>query len=173
MNTLTTMLRRLIILLCAALFLAGAVWNLCFPSENQNDTGAAAEQPEESVEVLFLPEERDTVQTEETAIASRIAALRMERDASWQQLYHAVEELEFADKQNKLQQYAELQYKEQRLELLLSAKGMEDCLAVLDQNQANIIVPAEVLQNEYEKLYDLVLRNTDYAETEIILVPLQ
>ena len=29
------------------------------------------------------------------------------------------------------------------------------------------------LQQEYEKLYDLVLRNTEYDETQIILVPLK
>ena len=97
----------------------------------------------------------------------------MERDAAWQQLYRAVETLEFTDKQQTLQQYAEIQYNEQTLELLLKAKGIENSLVILGEQQANIIVPAETLQQESEKLFDLVLRNTEYDETQIILVPLK
>mgnify|MGYP003294054616 CR=1 FL=1 len=79
----------------------------------------------------------------------------------------------FDEKQQKLRQYAELQYQEKRLELLLNAKGIQHSLAVLSSEQANIIVPEDILQKEYEKLYDLVLRNTDYEESQIILVPLK
>jgi hypothetical protein len=46
-------------------------------------------------------------------------------------------------------------------------------MAVLGEEQANIIVPAETLQQEYEKLFDLVLSNTAYDATQIILVPLK
>ena len=116
--------------------------------------------------------EKPSVQDQQT-MENRLAALRMERDAAWQQLYHAVEVLEFAEKQQTLRQYAEIQYNEQTLELLFKAKGIENCMAVLGEEQANIVVPAETLQQEYEKLFDLVLSNTAYDETQIILVPLK
>ncbi|MBQ1187577.1 MAG: hypothetical protein IIX62_00675, partial [Peptococcaceae bacterium] len=57
-------------------------------------------------------------------------------------------------------------------ELLLAAKGIEHCLAVLDEEQANIVVAEEVLKNQYEKIYDVVLRNSGYPAEEIVLIPL-
>ena len=161
MDKITTVIRLLIWILCAVLFLAGALWNLCV-------------QPEAATETIADTEiQQDTPQYEQQTIENRLAALRIERDTAWQQLQHAVEVLEFAEKQQTLQQYAKLQYNEQKIELLLKAKGIADCLAVLGEEQANIIVPAEILQQEYEKLFDLVLRNTDYDETQIILVPMK
>ncbi len=175
METTVKLVRGVIVLLCAALFLAGAVWNLCNPAQETENIMEQSSMQEETTDVVFAPEDTLEMQKElETQERdNRIAALRIQRDTSWQQLYHAVEQLEFAEKQQKLHQYARLQYKEQRLELLLAAKGMEPCLAVLEETQANIIVPEALLQTEYEKLYDLVLRNTDYAEHQIILVPLK
>ena len=131
-------------------------------------------QPE-SVEVLFQQEPDTEKQHAEKMqeLENRVASMRIQRDASRQQLYVAVESLEFAEKQQKLQQYAEQQYQEQQLELLLHAKGLAPCLAVLNTEQANLIVPEALLQTEYEKLYDLVLRNTNYDEMQIVLVPLK
>lgn len=167
--------RRLTILLCAALFLAGAMWNLYNPASQEQE-----ELTETAIEVApalspgqtdmpDLIEEKD----EKADISQRIARLRIARDASTQQLCHAIAQLETEDKQEKLLQYAELTYTEQRLEVLLSAKNLHSCLAVLSPNQANIIVPESILVEEYAKLYDLVLRNTDYDETQIILIPLK
>lgn len=108
----------------------------------------------------------------EHSMENRLAALRMERDSSWKQLEAGLNGLEFAEKQQCLKQYQQLQYEEQRLELLLKAKGIVYCLAVLGQQQANIIVDGAELAEHYEKIYDLVQRNTDYAPEQIILVPL-
>ncbi len=166
MDKVATMIRLLILLLCAVLFLAGALWNLCMQPEVIKETVIDSNIQQE-------PTAEDTLAQEQQAMKNRIAALRIERDTAWQQLYHAVDALEFAEKQKTLQQYAELQYLEQKLELLLAAKGIELCLVLLGEEQANIIVSVETLQQEYEKLFDLILRNTDYDETQIILVPLK
>ena len=175
MEPVVKIIRGVIILMCAALFLAGALWNLCNPPEESIQQMAAHETEQNTVEAVVKQEHAVESQDEKNVqeLEHRTAALRIQRDASWQQLYHAVEQLEFDEKQQKLQQYAELQYQEQRLELLLNAKGIQHSLAVLSSEQANIIVPEDILQKEYEKLYDLVLRNTDYEESQIILVPLK
>ena len=161
MELLTKLLRRLIALLCAVLFGMGVIWNLfCEPYE---------EQEIEDTQVIFdiskeeLPEKNNWAQT--------FAVMRMERDTGWQELYAAIEQLEFAKKEELLEQYTGLQYKEQRLELLLAARGISDCLVVLEAAQANVIVPEEILQAQYRQVYDLVQRNTDYKETEIVLIP--
>jgi hypothetical protein len=180
MDKVVTVIRLLILLLCAVLFLAGALWNLCLQPEKDIESMDVhnmvyAENSQETVDV-FLKQEvtvEDTAIQDQQIIENRLAALRMERDAAWQQLYRAVEVLEFAEKQQTLRQYAEIQYNEQTLELLFKAKGIENCMAVLGEEQANIVVPAETLQQEYEKLFDLVLRNTAYDATQIILVPLK
>ena len=177
MDKVATVIRLLILVLCVLLFLAGALWNLCVQPETTETSGDMNRQ-EDYAKVALISTQENEMEYEETAIRqsimeNRIAELRMERDNAWQQLYHTVAQLEFAEKQQTLQQYAELQYCEQKLELLLSAKGIVPALAILGQEQANLIVPADILQQEYEKLYDLVLRNTEYDETQIILVPLK
>ncbi len=179
MNIFVIALRRLIAVLCAALFLVGAVWNLfCTPPQSTEEGSAVIAQPViEDVDAVFVPnfsteETNGAVQTEQQQLDNRIAALRIDRDTGWQQLYHMTEQLHTTEQQQLLQQYAQLQYKEQRLELLLSAKGLDPCLVILEPQQANVIVPDAVLQNQYEKLYDLILRNTDYTQTQIVLIPL-
>ena len=177
MDKVATVIRLLILVLCVLLFWAGALWNLCVQPETAETSGDVNLQ-EDYAEASLISMQENEMEYEETAMRqsimeNRIAKLRMERDNAWQQLYHTVAQLEFAEKQQTLQQYAELQYCEQKLELLLSAKGIVPALAILGQEQANLIVPADVLQQEYEKLYDLVLRNTEYDETQIILVPLK
>ena len=177
MDKVATVIRLLILVLCVLLFGAGALWNLCVQPETAETSGDVNLQ-EDYAEASLISMQENEMEYEETAMRqsimeNRIAKLRMERDNAWQQLYHTVAQLEFAEKQQTLQQYAELQYCEQKLELLLSAKGIVPALAILGQEQANLIVPEDILQQEYEKLYDLVLRNTEYDETQIILVPLK
>ena len=177
MDKVATVIRLLILVLCVLLFGAGALWNLCVQPETAETSGDVNLQ-EGYAEASLISIQENEMEYGETAIRqsimeNRIAELRMERDNAWHRLYHTVVQLEFAEKQQTLQQYAELQYCEQKLELLLSAKGIVPALAILGQEQANLIVPADILQQEYEKLYDLVLRNTEYDETQIILVPLK
>ena len=177
MDKVATVIRLLILVLCVLLFWAGALWNLCVQPETA-ETSEDVNLQEGYAEAALISIQENEMEYGENAIRqsimeNRIAELRMERDNAWQQLYHTVAQLEFAEKQQTLQQYAELQYCEQKLELLLSAKGIVPALAILGQEQANLIVPADILQQEYEKLYDLVLRNTEYDETQIILVPLK
>ena len=108
---------------------------------------------------------------EQEYLKNRLAALRMMRDKSWQQLETQLEGLTDSEKIRRQEQNALLQYKEQRLELLLAAKGFSNCLIVLDEEQANIIVAEQAMENQYEKLYDLILRNSDYPAEQIILIP--
>lgn len=198
METFLKELRKWVIVFCIVLFIAGALWNLCCTLEEKNVSGTEKNLSDETVQLEYVQRntvENDTIQedlVQEDAVdtivlqksrkeeneynetlENRIAALRIARDSSYQQLYHALEQQEFPEKQKLLQTYATLQYKEHRLELLLSAKGMEQCLVILETNQANIIVPEELLQKEYETLYDLVFRNTEYAADQIVLVPIK
>ena len=152
MDKVVTVIRLLILLLCAVLFLAGALWNLCLQPEKDIESMDVhnmiyEENSQETADVFFKQEVtvEDTAIQDQQIIENRLAALRMERDAAWQQLYRAVETLEFTDKQLTLQQYAEMQYNEQRLELLLKAKGIEHSLVILGEKQANIIASTETL----------------------------
>ena len=174
--------------LCLALLTVAVVGNL-FIGSVQEETMAAAVEPVQSETVIWeevyteeqmqqkavesvaeadgFPEER----TEEQ-LQNQMAALRMMRDRSWQKLLRQLEKIPEAEKQQRMQQIAMLQYKEQRLELLLAAKGFEHCLAVLEEEQANIIAAETALENQYEKLYDIVLKNSGYPAEQIVLIPL-
>lgn len=138
-----------------------AVWEEAYIKEKQQNPAEAA---------LSASENRNG-QEEQEYLKNRLAALRMMRDKSWQQLEMRLEGLTDSEKIRRQEQNALLQYKEQRLELLLAAKGFSNCLVVLDEEQANIIVAEQALENQYEKLYDLILRNSDYPAEQIILIP--
>ena len=138
-----------------------ALWEETYVKEKQQNPAEAA---------LSASENRNG-QEEQEYLKNRLAALRMMRDKSWQQLEMRLEGLTDSEKIRRQEQNALLQYKEQRLELLLAAKGFSNCLVVLDEEQANIIVAEQALENQYEKLYDLILRNSDYPAEQIILIP--
>ena len=138
-----------------------ALWEETYVKEKQQNPAEAA---------LSASENRNG-QEEQEYLKNRLAALRMMRDKSWQQLETQLEGLTDSEKIRRQEQNALLQYKEQRLELLLAAKGFSNCLVVLDEEQANIIVAEQALENQYEKLYDLILRNSDYPAEQIILIP--
>ena len=129
------------------------------------------EKQQNPAEAVLSANENQNGQEEQEYLKNRLAALRMMRDKSWQQLEMRLEGLTDSEKIRRQEQNALLQYKEQRLELLLAAKGFSNCLVVLDEEQANIIVAEQALENQYEKLYDLILRNSDYPAEQIILIP--
>ena len=138
-----------------------AVWEEAYVKEKQQNPA----------EAVLSANENQNGQEEQEYLKNRLAALRMMRDKSWQQLEMRLEGLTDSEKIRRQEQNALLQYKEQRLELLLAAKGFSNCLVVLDEEQANIIVAEQALENQYEKLYDLILRNSDYPAEQIILIP--
>ena len=138
-----------------------ALWEEAYIKEKQQNPAEAA---------LSASENRNGQEAQEY-LKNRLAALRMMRDKSWQQLETQLEGLTDSEKIRRQEQNALLQYKEQRLELLLAAKGFSNCLVVLDEEQANIIVAEQALENQYEKLYDLILRNSEYPAEQIILIP--
>ena len=192
MNEFVHAVRAAIGVICMALLAMGVIGNLFFTTLPEQDeamltAGQAQEtaadweqqyteeQMQAAAETALFTEDRiDTETAEETAtLENQIAALRMERDSSWQQLKDGLNHLQFEEKQQWLRQYELLQYKEQRLELLLQAKGIQHCLVVLEEQQANVIVAQSELAEQYEKIYDLVKRNTDYGTDQIILVPLK
>lgn len=180
-------------------FLLGILWNLFYGTRRYQVrrvavSNAAAVANAEEIDTAVLEQQytqeqmqaaeagvidlepkgssNEAMDSAETQTANQIAALRMERERSWQQLQSGLEVLEFADKQQCLKQYEELRYREQRLELLLKAKGIENCLALLEEKQANIIVGGTEVAQQYEKIYDLVQRNSDYPSEQIVIVPL-
>ena len=184
--------RILIVAVCLALFAVGIIWNLCYsalPEPDTDQTAAGdieavaqaenweqqytAEQMEKTAQSAVLSAtEPDSRQQEQADAEEQLAALRIERERSWQQLLNGLQELQFEEKQQLMRQYEELQYKEKRLELLLKAKGLQHRLVVLEQQQANVIVAEEKLAEQYEKIYDLVQRNTAYQPEQIVLIPL-
>lgn len=129
---------------------------------------------QDTTEVGLFPAKQtaDTQKDNTETLANQLAALRMQRDSSWQQLKEGLEGLQFEQKQECLKRYEELQYKEQRLELLLKAKGVTDCLVLLEEQQANVIAGGTDVAAQYQKIYDLVQRNTDYGPEQIVIVPL-
>lgn len=192
MNEFIKAVRVLIIALCVALFAVGIIWNLVYGTMSEQEAMATlgqpavsdadweqqytAEQMQAATEARLFSDFTEAQTAPETLAAdleNRLATLRMERDSSWTQLQDGLAVLEFDEKQQCLKAYEVLQYQEQRLELLLKAKGIAHCLVVLSETQANIIVDGDVLSSQYEKIYDLVQRNTDYLPEQIILVPLE
>ena len=179
----------LILMLCIALFFVGFIWNLCYgtmPTEEAASAMSAAEQSQ-AWEAQYAMEQQSAVETtlrnegnahipsnavKEVTPEEQFAALRMKRDSAWQVLQDQLTELEQAEKEEYLAQYAQRRYKEQRLELLLQAKGIAHCLVILEEQQANVIVAEAELSEQYEKIFDLILRNTDFTAQEIVLLPL-
>ena len=96
----------------------------------------------------------------------------MKRDSSWQRLQNSIQNLE-PEEQKQMQSYTLLQYKEQRLEVLLEARGITPCLVLLEEQQANILADEKVLAEQPDRIFDLVQRNSEYPAEQIILVPLK
>ncbi|MBQ5702019.1 MAG: SpoIIIAH-like family protein [Peptococcaceae bacterium] len=172
-----------------ALFAMAAAGNL-FVTSVQDEAMEAAAEPsaaetakwetvyteeqmrQNAVESAVQVEEKQKTADEQTMLKNRLASLRMMRDKNWQRLQSQLKDIPETEKQEQTVQIALLQHKEQKLELLLAAKGIEHCLAVLDEEQANIVVAEEVLKNQYEKIYDVVFRNSGYPSEQIVLIPL-
>lgn len=175
--------RILIVAICLALFSLGILWNIFYgtmpeeisaASTSSEAISAVDSEQQAAVAGSVIPEMEITKQVQESvhSDANQIALLRMERERSWQQLQAGLAGLEFTEKQQCLKQYQEQHYREQRLELLLQAKGIADCLVLLEAEQANIIVGGAEVARQYEKIYDLVQRNSDYPPEQIVIVPL-
>jgi hypothetical protein len=189
MNRLKKATGAVLVTLCLALFAMAVAGNLFVSSVQDEAMEAAAEPPatgtarwetayteeqmkEHVVESAVLADEKHETADEATILKNRLASLRMMRDKSWQRLQSQLKDIPETEKQDQTLQIALLQHKEQKLELLLAAKGIEHCLAVLDEEQANIVVAEEVLKNQYEKIYDVVFRNSGYPSEQIVLIPL-
>ncbi len=170
-------LRGAVLAIGVSLALMGVIGNLFFSTLSEQ--GVTAMTTEAPNGVSEEQEDQNAVEQEppswdrEKALDNQIAALRMARNQSWQKLQSGLQLLQIEEKQQLLGQYERLHYKEQRLELLLQAKGIGPCLVVLEEEQANVIVAEDVLTTQYEKIYDLVRRNTQYEAEQILLLPLQ
>ena len=184
MKQLKNVLRTTMLAIFVSLAIMGIVGNLFFGTLPASDDAVLAAGAEQELQVdyeqQYAIEQQKTIAEQGLSESDRLrtldnqfAALRMKREQSWQNLRIGLHQLQFEEKQACLRQYEELQYKEQRLELLLQAKGIHHCLAVLETEQANIIVAEWVLAEQYEKIYDLVQRNTTYTAEQIILLPLK
>lgn len=172
-----------------ALFAMAAAGNL-FVTSVQDEAMEAAAEPsaaetakwetvyteeqmrQNAVESAVQVEEKQKTADEQTMLKNRLASLRMMRDKNWQRLQSQLKDIPETEKQEQTVQIALLQHKEQKLELLLAAKGFEYCLVVLGEAQANIIVAEESLEKQYEKIYDVVFRNSGYPSEQIVLIPL-
>ena len=172
-----------------ALFAMAAAGNL-FVTSVQDEAMEAAAEPsaaetakwetvyteeqmrQNAVETAVQVEEKQKTADEQTMLKNRLASLRMMRDKNWQRLQSQLKDIPETEKQEQTVQIALLQHKEQKLELLLAAKGFEYCLVVLGEAQANIIVAEESLEKQYEKIYDVVFRNSGYPSEQIVLIPL-
>ena len=172
-----------------ALFAMAAAGNLFVTSVQDEAMEAAAElsaaetakwetvyteeqMRQNAVESAVQVEEKQKTADEQTMLKNRLASLRMMRDKNWQRLQSQLKDIPETEKQEQTVQIALLQHKEQKLELLLAAKGFEYCLVVLGEAQANIIVAEESLEKQYEKIYDVVFRNSGYPSEQIVLIPL-
>ena len=172
-----------------ALFAMAAAGNL-FVTSVQDEAMEAAAEPsaaetakwetvyteeqmrQNAVESAVQVEEKQKTADEQTMLKNQLASLRMMRDKNWQRLQSQLKDIPETEKQEQTVQIALLQHKEQKLELLLAAKGFEYCLVVLGEAQANIIVAEESLEKQYEKIYDVVFRNSGYPSEQIVLIPL-
>lgn len=123
--------RILIVAVCLALFAVGILWNLCYsalPEPDTDQTAAGdieavaqaenweqqytAEQMEKTAQSAVLSAtESDSRQQEQADAEEQLAALRIERERSWQQLLNGLQQLQFEEKQQLMRQYEELQYK--------------------------------------------------------------
>ena len=142
--------RILILMLCIALFFVGFIWNLCYGTMHTEEESASAMSAAEQSQVWeaqYAMEQQSAVETtlrndenvhmpsntvKEVTPEEQFAALRMKRDSAWQVLQDQLAELEQAEREQYLAQYAKRIYKEQRLELLLQAKGIAHCLVILE-----------------------------------------
>ena len=173
MNPFKKIMSMAIITICASLFVMAVIGNLFLGSASE---ATISEISGETADVVLdMKEGSDSAvsgETEDEKMANRIAVLRMERDRNWRYLQTLMAELQ-PEEQEAWQSYAMLQYREQRLELLLQARGITHCLVLLEEEQANIMVSEQEAEKYYEKIFDLVLRNSSYSAEQIVLIPVK
>lgn len=130
------------------------------------------EEGQKTNEVLGNSKGSEEFVVQDKKLENKIATLRMKREKNWKQWEYALEQREDTESEALLKKYQALRYKEQELEVLLQAKGISQNLVVLEEQQANILVEASKAETQYEKIYDLVERNTDYLPEAIVVIPL-
>jgi len=174
---------------CAALLAMGVIGNLFLGNtvesieaeQNMKPVSAlweeqyTMEQMQTTETVLSVDsakQKEESAERQEKLLENQVAALRMKRDSSWQRLQNSIQNLE-PEEQKQMQSYTLLQYKEQRLEVLLEARGVTPCLVLLEEQQANILADEKVLAEQPDRIFDLVQRNSEYQAEQIILVPLK
>ena len=173
MNPFKKAMSMAMITICVSLFVMAVIGNLFLGSVSEATISKMADETAQVA--LDLGENSNPAvegQTEDEKMANRIAVLRMERDRNWRYLQNLMTELQ-PEEQEVWRSYAMLQYREQRLELLLQARGITHCLVLLEEEQANILVSEQEAEKYYEKIFDLVLRNSSYSVEQIVLIPVK
>lgn len=111
----------------------------------------------------------------------QIAAFRIDKERSWAQKLEYLQALASNPEssttlrttaENQLMQGNAQRYLEQQLELLIKAKDFSDCLVVINEKQINVIVEEKEAKEGYLKLADIILRNSDFTQEQIVILPL-
>ncbi len=161
--------------------LAGAIWlNMSYSKNSEEaagDTGSKYLGQAEYVNNSLSGEETDS-----SPAQTYFNRLRSDRLKAREEAYGVIEEaltntnLSDEGKKATLSRAAELAYrteKEASIETLLKAKGFALCIAVIGDEDINIIVNAgEILPASVVQIQDIVLSQTDFSVSKIKIVAL-
>ncbi len=159
--------------------LAGAIWL----NMNYSDNSKAASTDNSSKylgQAEYVNNEVDESNTETDPAAVYFSRLRSDRLKSREDAYAMLEEtlkdtdLSDEDKKSALDKAAELALrteKESAIETLLKAKGFTSSIAIIGDEDVNVIVKnEEMLPAQTVQVQDAVLSHTDFAVSQIKIV---
>ncbi len=119
------------------------------------------------------------VNTGETQEENYFASARKERDSARSEAEELVREI--ADSEDatadakaeadlKLKKIAENIKKEGEIESLIKAKGYEDCIVFIDENEVRVIVNADKLESDkVAQISDIVTSKTNFKPSQIVI----
>ena len=169
-------LKRNLFIICSVLLIGGAVYlNWAFFSENQDTAVSAEASKSNEIKSTGESEQAGVSETDEYFTTAAVNRKRA-RDESMQVLQNIIDD-EKSEKTAKNDAYDEIAViaseieAESNIESLVVSKGFEDCIAVINDGKANIIVKSTgLLDNEITQIQEIVYEQSGIlpSNTKII-----
>lgn len=166
--------KRNIIIACSVLLIGVAVWVnwVLFTGNDAGDGYDGYDQPSGSVQ----EDENTQVNGNGTYFSATQVSRQRARDEAIEVLQSVVEDVEASEEMKAealagLSSIADEMQKEADIESLITAKGFEQCVAVLNGNTVSIVVSADTLQPaQIAQINEIVYSQTGIAPTGVTII---
>ena len=167
--------KKNLIIACAVILIGAAVWLnfVLFSNGNQNTGYNGYDQPSGNISDS-LNNTQDN--TENSYFSATLVSRQKARDEALEVLQAVVDNVEASETVKNealagISAIADEIQKEANIESLITAKGFEKCVAVLNGDQASIIVSADSLQpSQIAQINAIVYEQTGIAPTGVTII---